>query len=203
MAAQRGRTCITDKLNAAHLSVYSSHSGTHITASPLLAFLAKKEQVWADCGAEIRPTGCGVQMIHQLLLHIEEFNQVTSTVRAHAWTFNSNKYFKMHLQAWAQHNTNCLPEITAPSWLITVPADRNKLKIAGAGFLNFYFKKLFVELAQRWYSRTISPPKLFQAYRFHHWSFSSLLSPKYFNNTVHTVQGSAEYTKYIFWGAHI
>jgi len=46
MVAQRGRSCIKDKLNAAHLSVYSSHSGTHFTASPLLAFLAKKGQAW-------------------------------------------------------------------------------------------------------------------------------------------------------------
>lgn len=144
MVAQRGRPCITDKLNAAHLSVYSSHSGTHITASPLLAFLAKKEQVWAGCGAEIRPTGYGVQMIHQVLLHIEEFNQGTSKGRVHAWPFNSNKYFKMRLQAWAQHNTNCLPEITAPSWLITAQADRNKLKNARAGFWTCTFKKNYL-----------------------------------------------------------
>ncbi len=179
MVAQRGRACITDKLNAAHLSVYSSHSGTHITASPLLAFLAKKEQAWAGCGAEIRPTGCKVQMIHQVLLHIEEFNQGTSKGRAHAWPFNSNKYFKMCLQAWTQHNTNCLPEITAPSWLITAQADRNKLKIAMEGFWMFTLKKyiLSVELIQPlFYSRTISSTKLLQAYRFHHWSFSRLLS---------------------------
>lgn len=99
MVAQRGRSCIKDKLNAAHLSVYSSHSGTHFTASPLLAFLAKKDQAWAGNRAEIRPTGCVVQMIHQILLHIEEFNQGTSKGRVHAWPFNSNKYFKMHIQA--------------------------------------------------------------------------------------------------------
>lgn len=97
MAAQRGRSCIKDKLNAAHLSVYSSHSGTHITTSPLLAFLTKKDQAWAGCRAEIRPTGCGVQMIHQVLLHIEEFNQERSKGRVHAWPFNSNKYFEMRL----------------------------------------------------------------------------------------------------------
>lgn len=59
MAAQRGRACITDKLNAAHLSVYSSHSGTHITASPLLAFLAKKEQAWLAVELRSGPLGVG------------------------------------------------------------------------------------------------------------------------------------------------
>lgn len=46
MAAQRGMSCITAKLNAAHLSVYTGHSGTRITTSHLLAFRDKKDRAW-------------------------------------------------------------------------------------------------------------------------------------------------------------
>lgn len=103
MAAQRGMSCITDKLNAAHLSVYTGHSGTRITTSHLLAFRAKKGRGRAGCRAEIRPSGRVLKMIHQVPPHIEKFNQGTSKGTVHAWPFKRNEYFRTLL---AQHNTN-------------------------------------------------------------------------------------------------